>query len=126
LVDLVDRHTRLLHGLTLNRSRSHLSPGWFDLADKLCFDLEALHASELLRIVQIKEKYGALRVYVRPCLVSVCPQLMEKARALCKAAEQQSEGVCEGCGAPSALHQNALSWWSTLCPICTERKESAG
>lgn len=124
LAEMVERHPRLFRGQA--PERSHLSPGWFNLVDKLCRDLESLSGADLLRIVQIKEKYGALRVYVRPVVESVSPQLMKKAHALCKAAEKESEGVCEGCGAASELHQNAMRWWNTLCPSCTSRKESAG
>ncbi len=126
LADLVDRHPRLFRGQA--PERSHLSPGWFDLVDKLCLDLEALASSQAtlpLRVDQVKEKYGALRVYVRACAPgSEAQALQAQAQALCKAAELQSEGVCEGCGAASELHQNALRWWNTLCPSCTARKES--
>ena len=52
LADLVDRHPRLFRGQA--PERSHLSPGWFDLVDKLCLDLEALTADDLpLRVAQV-------------------------------------------------------------------------
>ena len=122
LAELVDRHPRLFRGQI--PARSHLSPGWFDLVDRLCFDLEALCADDLpLRVVQVKEKFGTLRVYVRPSAEGVSTTLLARAQALCQSAEEQSESLCEGCGAPSALHQSALRWWNTLCARCTERKE---
>lgn len=124
--DLEDRHTRLFRDQALDGSYSHVSPGWFDLADKLCCDLEALHASEMLRIVQVKEKFGRMRVYVSPRTTGTSRALMAQAQALCDAAEKQSESICQGCGARSTLHQDAMRWWNTLCPSCTSKKESAG
>ena len=131
LSELVARHPRLFAGRA--PERSHLSPGWFALVDKLCSDIEALAVdegegeSELpLRVLQIKEKYGSLRVHVSATVpVAAAEDLFSKARALVNAAAEQSECVCEGCGAASELHQNALRWWNTLCRAREARKEAA-
>ena len=129
LSELVARHPRLFAGRAPDRS--HLSPGWFELVDKLCADLEALAApgggGELpFRVEQVKEKFGSLRVYVHATAPgSAVESLLARAQALVKAAAKQSESVCEGCGAASELHQNALRWWNTLCPACEARKGAA-
>ena len=106
-----------------------MSPGWLALVDNLCTDIEALLApgGELpLKVVQVKEKFGSLRVYVRTTRPGAAAEsLLASAQALVKAASEQSESVCEGCGTASELHQNALRWWSTLCPACETRKEAA-
>ena len=127
LAELVNRHARLFAGGA--PARSHLSPGWFALVNKLCADIEALLApggERPLKVVQVKEKLGSLRVHVRTTRPGAAAEsLLASAQALVKAASEQSESVCEGCGTASELHQNALRWWSTLCPACETRKEAA-
>lgn len=46
---------------------SYLMPGWYDLVDKLCSDIEAALGPEgckRFELVQVKEKFGALRLTI--------------------------------------------------------------
>jgi len=83
--------------------------GWREIIEQLCADLDALELPEL-RINQIKEKFGGLRVYVNihPADVGA---LIERAQVRC--AE-----VCENCGAPGNLRRNSTGWLLTLCDSC--------
>lgn len=101
--------------------------GWYELIDTLCKELlkdsrlklESCKTTEeyekiiqsldpLPFIVQIKEKYGSLRIYV--------DNLNEHQRIIVETIEKLSFKVCEFCGVTKdvALHKNG--WWKTLCP----------
>jgi hypothetical protein len=60
---------------------------------------------------QVKEKYGALRVYVESG--------DEEIERLIDAAEIESTLLCEVCGAPGSLM--TAGWWSTRCLLCGSR-----
>ena len=126
LADLVARHPRLFRGKM--PERSHLAPGWLALADTLCAEIEALVGPEMelpLRVAQVKEKYGALRLYVHATVPGTsADSLRDRAQALADAVRTRSEGLCEGCGVASSL-QKLGPWWTTLCPACQARKEAA-
>lgn len=87
--------------------------GWFEILWNLCVALEAIARRRIgeghtpLRVVQIKEKYGTLRVYVEGGFDEVFD--------LIDAAETASSTTCEACGQPG----NTLcldDWDQTLCP----------
>lgn len=60
---------------------------------------------ELPRMLQIKEKFGTLRVYI--------DHADERIMALTDMAEKLSEFTCEKCGAPGELRTGG--WLKTLC-----------
>src|SRR3546814_10010027 len=64
-----------------------------------------------LRVTQVKEKYGTLRVYV-----SGLPALHSDAvEAAILAAEIRSGEVCEVCGAEGLLRESSGGWWHAAC-----------
>jgi len=63
--------------------------------------------------VQLKQKFGFLRIVVRPADGCV--------RALTHAAGQRSATICEGCGGAGAWRHEAGSCF-TLCGFCYERR----
>jgi hypothetical protein len=87
--------------------------GWFEVLWDLCVAIEGIARSRaaagkrLIRIVQVKEKYGTLRVYVE----GGCQEVYD----LIDAAETRSESVCEACGKPGNLME-IRGWWQTVCP----------
>ncbi|QFG24493.1 TraR/DksA family transcriptional regulator [Actinomadura sp. WMMB 499] len=104
--------------------------GWHPLLQKL--HTELLAVSPTYSVQQVKEKYGTLRVY----LLTGMLRHLEKgnsdwpdsdqaaryeveddaARALVRAAEQESARTCESCGNPGVLRERA--WLKTLCDAC--------
>lgn len=66
-----------------------------------------MDAAPDLRYIQIKQKFGELRVYVSGAT--------DEARALINAAELRSRTVCEECGQPGNPCQRR-GWYRALCP----------
>jgi len=86
--------------------------GWKGIVTDLCERLETL-ARPQLKIAQIKEKFGDLRVYVEGG--------DEAVHALIREAEARSSTICEWCGAPGTKFGNG--WILTLCPACQEKQK---
>jgi hypothetical protein len=70
-----------------------------------------------VRAVQVKEKFGTLRVHV-----TEDESLSEETRtfvdAAVREAERASSITCEECGSPGSMVRGA--WWQTLCMICEQ------
>ncbi len=117
---------------------SHVPPGWYELVDKLCEDIEsALDPAELERFEcrQIKEKFGTLRFYwrygtsIRPrvdllsteefvSFEALPPELdarMQMLHELIDAACSASGTICDTCGSLGRL-LTVNGWWMTRCP----------
>lgn len=69
---------------------------------------------EHLRVTQVKEKWGQLRVYTNLGNDNVWGLLLR--------AESASGQICEGCGAPSEVVSRG-GWLTTLCPVCLRAPE---
>jgi hypothetical protein len=82
-------------------------PGWNALIDKLIAKCDAVGA----RVMQIKEKFGALRFYYDPPESGWDDALEE----IVDRAEDESRGICEICGAPGILMRNPRYWVKTVC-----------
>lgn len=67
---------------------------------------------EDFRIVQIKEKFGTLRIYVN----EGTPEIYE----LIKETENKSGKTCEICGEEASLSREG-GWFTTICPKCKEK-----
>ena len=83
--------------------------GWFQLIDTLCAKLQRMtdeDGAPQIIAVQVKEKFGELRFYVR--------QASEAQFALIDEAEQRSAQICEVCGAPGRVVVDG--WVRTCCP----------
>lgn len=85
-------------------------PGWVPILNELHAQLVELDPNYVL--VQVKEKFGTLRVYTE-----VDPVVRDPARELVAAAEAQSGTICEDCGDPAELRKDRR-WVLTLCEVC--------
>lgn len=74
-----------------------IGTGWHPLVLEMCEKL-APHIDENFRIMQIKEKFGALRVTAVGATSEACEIIEDY--------EQRSTHICEFCGAPGS--RNAL------------------
>lgn len=93
--------------------------GWAGLLGDL-FDAVAGHVRDdngTVRIGQIKEKYGTLRVYWTAFVASDVDDRIEK---LIDVAEMRSAIECEICGNPARLRGNR--WVQTLCDLHAKAK----
>lgn len=90
--------------------------GWDDLLDKMFLVLHShwsrmnCHEDERFSILQVKEKFGTLRVYE-----SFGDDFVRGAIAM---AEGSSSFICERCGA-SGARLTGKGWLSTRCTKCT-------
>ncbi len=65
-------------------------------------------------IVQIKEKFGTLRIYVKA--------YTEGIDAAIKEAERDCEITCEHCGSKQDVELRTDGWYSTMCDACHSSK----
>jgi hypothetical protein len=92
--------------------------GWRSILEELCANLAAMELPAL-RILQIKEKFGGLRVYVRGGNAAVNAEFR---KAVGEAAK-----TCEVCGAPGVIDQRSAEgpfrWVKTLCAPCRAARD---
>lgn len=71
---------------------------------------------EYPQIVQIKEKFGQLRVY----LDHTDRRIFERIHGMIRFAEYMSGHICENCGNRGTIRRDRM-WIQTLCDICNEK-----
>jgi hypothetical protein len=81
--------------------------GWHELFDGLCWFLDGFKA---VRVVQAKEKFGRMRVYLDV-------GTPDDAYHACWLAESMSGKVCEVCG-EDGLVREKNGWLTTRCDGC--------
>jgi hypothetical protein len=96
--------------------------GWYGLISHVCTLIDRLNAP--VEWVQIKEKFGGLRMYLR--WTGECVDLVhELVFHLLDTAEQQSFRTCEQCGdTKTAKVGNDHGWWRTECDACGEARKA--
>lgn len=82
--------------------------GWYDLIRRMCIELAAIGGFQPL---QIKQKYGTLRVY------GICSE--ERGYEIIDKYEDLSEHICEECGA-DGYEREIYGWYRVLCERCFE------
>ena len=109
-------------------------PGWRSLLTDLHKELIKIDPD--YKLLQSKEKWGILRVYIsvqgesHPVVDLTAPRLRvtgyesgsdvwERATAVVLAAEERARTVCEDCGEPGVLRTDRF-WLRILCDACNE------
>lgn len=101
--------------------------GWYSIIDNVCKELlrksrierekpktaeeyeESLETfSSIPKIIQIKEKFGTLRVYLN--------YETKEQQILLDEAQKLSSKVCEFCGSTKEVKLSSSGWRKTLCP----------
>lgn len=87
--------------------------GWYPLIDELMSKLQVLNEEKYpdLQVVQVKEKWGLLTVY----LTYYYPE----AEKLIDEYRDKSAKICEICGNPSTVRL-VSGWYSSICDDCYE------
>lgn len=93
-----------------------VEPGWFQILDELCVQIEQRLAdlgltTACLHVRQIKEKFGGLRFYYSRDS-SVNFDLLD----LVEAAKERSTRTCSTCGKPGELRLTPRGWVIAACP----------
>ena len=86
--------------------------GWDLLLEDLFEKIDKIVKREKIenfRVVQVKEKYGSLRVY--------CDYSNKEIEELIDKAEEESYKTCEMCGSKDGVTQSK-GWISSLCKKC--------
>lgn len=83
-----------------------VGPGWASLINRVFDALERL--GKPTTIVQVKEKYGGLRIYT--------DNYVAEFEAIIQQAELESFAMCETCGEPGVLRNND-GWYITACDL---------
>jgi hypothetical protein len=83
--------------------------GWFEILNRLCQKLQSMGLPEDFQFLQVKEKFGGLRVYVLGGTDAVWDAI--------DAAEAESFKTCEECGSTGKLRTD-MGWLRTLCDTC--------
>lgn len=95
--------------------------GWYQLLEPIYNYIEKYNSDipeeEKIQILQVKEKYGTLNVYVS----HGTRELFD----LIDFAESESENVCEDCGTRHNVGTTMVGWIRTICLDCA-KKEAVG
>lgn len=87
--------------------------GWYGLLESLCEAIQAASPPDQFKIIQVKEKFGGLRVYA--------DGYTDEIRSLLYDAETDSFEVCELCGSKDGVKVGAKDgtrWVRALCEKC--------
>ena len=90
--------------------RDHVPAGWFGLVKELVEDLIRLGWDR--RVLQVKEKWGTLRVYISQRELALVDLAIE--------AREKSATICQECGGPGTWFDEDR-WCATLCDPCKAR-----
>lgn len=87
--------------------------GWANLLDDLCRDIQryidTAHVQQVT-FIQVKEKFGELRIYYTLIDKYVADLVGEAAR--------KSKLTCELCGEPGKCQKTPSGWIKTVCSDC--------
>ena len=109
---LFDRFPKLFKDLTYGIG---CDDGWYDLIYDMCENIHKISDSKKIdcSIMQIKQKFGILRVYINNFNDEICNTIRKF--------ETLSKNICEICGKSGVLSFSEIYRCRTLCDVC--RKE---
>jgi hypothetical protein len=105
-------HLQMVETQPLARWGIDINVGWRSIMERLLARLEAVIAvqppdeRDRFRILQVKEKFGRLTVYLADSIAEMDAAIHE--------ASEESIRTCEVCGAAGVLDERH-AWWSPRC-----------
>ena len=90
-----------------------VGPGWMPIVEEAVKALAALENPP--QIVQVKEKFGDLRIYITSYTVD--------SEFIVNEAARKASTVCEDCGAPGEKSA-PRGWLKILCPDCAVKRSN--
>lgn len=99
---------------------SYICPGWEPILEELLAGIEQQPYGDRVKLLQVKEKFGTLRVHARlRGRRDITPEELRTQRLhlreLLYEAQRRSATACEACGAPGRLRDG--EWLTTLCDL---------
>jgi len=88
-----------------------IEKGWEPIVEKAAAALKELDDS--IELMQVKEKFGGLRMYTN--------SYSDEVDAILREAEEEASNTCEFCGATEQVSCKG-SWLKTLCDTCHEKR----
>ena len=110
------RYPRVFTSSNLEWGLEHMS-GWDELIDAMSMRIDAILSDDAqgeIELLQVKEKFGELRVYYR--LKRLEGDAIAKIAAAIKEAQEASTHFCEVCGRPGTLLPH--NQMKTRCVTC--------
>jgi hypothetical protein len=112
--ELMEKYQKFIHpekDLQTSLMRFGLScgEGWYPLLERLFEAISKTNPPENFEIIQVKEKFGSLRVYA--------DNSSDEIDNLITKAEAESIKTCERCGNEGKL-VSKRGWWRTICDSC--------
>jgi hypothetical protein len=127
---LVERYSSMYGDRKANPKHASMSypsvgDGWREILEELSNEISRIDRHKLVRVDQVKEKFGTLRFYFHVKQDDEIDHraLFNQIFAIVSEAEERSRGVCEKCGAPGALYGNDTGWLKVLCDDCRKGAE---
>lgn len=102
-----------------HRANVSFPKGWYDLLQRLFFDVKVIVERDHIEgfdVVQVKEKFGGLRVYVDGSTSEIADRI--------SLAETEAWDTCEECGAKGAHQTSTPRGW--LIVACDEHDPKKG
>ena len=96
--------------------------GWYDILKELFDNLEPFLNWDIVKICQVKEKFGGLRVYV-DFHGDIDAEDVKQIHDMIDDAESKSLHTCESCGAIGEVR--TIGWIKTLCDDCHNDRENS-
>lgn len=93
-------------------------PGWYPLLDRLFGDIDAIRREDALtgiKVAQVKQKLGELRVYVQGGNNRVNDRIRQ--------AEAEAIVSCEGCGETSPGVRSIGGYITNACDPCLDKRK---
>jgi len=107
-------------GYTVGDAKASVGPGWHTLVECVfrsiaVWNKEHPNLEFPVKVVQVKEKWGGLRIYTTSS--------PDEVRGAVDLAEDVSFRTCEDCGALGTPCAPGFGWIRTLCPTCVKLTE---
>jgi hypothetical protein len=97
----------------------HIGKGWWPFVRPVLAELDRRG----FKVVQIKEKFGYLRLYV-DAPPDTSATVKGTIHAMIVAAESISSRTCEECGAEGQHRLVHNCWWKTWCQECFDKDQA--
>lgn len=123
--ELYNKYPKLFRGRSLPASKSLMcfgcdhGDGWYRIIEEICSKIEGIGAGDQVEFLQIKQKFGVLRIYFT--FLGDDDKVYSKVSSIISDGEKISGKVCESCG-DWGTERTPSGWIKVLCDKCYEER----